>query len=432
MKLPEVTPRARRLALVLVLITQSLMFGFFARRGPEILADNVRYEEGGWSLASGRGIALPYAMSPDRDVRSWVCDRHPDACADGYYPSALYPAGYQVFIGVLYKLTGRSLWAILLAQLVMLWGLFACFEALAARSLPKVGYWFAIGIAATYPFLARQATQIMSDHLHAFLLLAAITSLMVIESTWRRVLLFGFLFGAATFVRTYSIVIIPALFGWPILRRAFGASRRQWAVSAAICILPFVLWASRNAYWYGRFVPFSTAGLGASLYLNKLDAEIGESYGEVEANAIYKALSRDGEDFTNYAVDRALSREAIAWMTAHPGTVARQLVGRIPRLWISKGEMRHGISPAYPLFILYLGGLMVLGVLGMWLKRHDHRWRAVTLIVVLYWGFLLHTPAEARRTLPLRLPMLVFAGFAVDDGLRRWRERRKLAAPSRA
>ncbi len=432
MKLPDTTRRTRVFVLCGMLVIQTLLLAFFLRHGPELVSDNVRYEQGGWAVASGRGLALPYSMSPDPDVRDWVCSRHPEACADGAYPSAQYPPGYQLFIAGIYLLAGRSLWAIAIAHVVLLWGLYACFEALAARFLRGVGYWFAVFISATYPFFARQASFIMADHLHTFLLVASVTALMLMRPGWRRGLIFGFLFGAATFVRTYSIVVIPFLFAWPRLRRAFAASRAEWASAAAICVLPFAVWTARNEYWFGRFIPFSTTGLGATLYLNKLEAETGPSYERQNAEKMYLALDRNGEDSMNYALNRQLGREAVDWMRAHPGTVVLQFATRVPRLWISKGEVGHGVSPAYPFLVVYLGGLWILGLIGMWLKRGDDRWKAVMLIIVLYWGFLLLSPAEARRTLPLRLPMLVFAGFSVEEGARRWQRRRASDGAERA
>jgi 4-amino-4-deoxy-L-arabinose transferase-like glycosyltransferase len=424
MRLPEISKRSRLYVLIAMLVVQTALFLIFLRGGPSITGDNFRYEEGGYAIASGRGLALPYTMSPDPDVQDWVCSRHADACTDGRYPSAQYPPGYQIFIAGIYTVAGRSLWAIEIAHLILLWGLFTCFEQLAAKFLPRVGYWFAAAVATTYPFLARQATLIMADHLHTFLLVASITALLLMKPGLRRGILFGFLFGAATFVRTYSIVIIPFLFGWPRLKRAFSASRKEWITAFAVCVVPFVIWTARNAYWFGRFIPFSTTGLGAMVYLNKLEAQTGEAYDEQNAKKIYGALFRDGEDPANYKLNKTLAREGLAWMKDHPGTVALQVASRVPRLWISKGESRKGISPLYPLLIVYMGGLLFLGLGGMWLKRRDDRWKAVMLIIFCYWGFLLHTPAEARRTLPLRLPMLVFAGFAVEEGVRRWRERR--------
>jgi 4-amino-4-deoxy-L-arabinose transferase-like glycosyltransferase len=407
-----------------MLMLQTLFLAFFLRQGPQLLSDNVRYEEGGWAIASGRGLALPFSMSPDPDVRDWVCSRHPEACTDGAYPSAQYPPGYQLFIAGIYLVAGRSLWAVAISHLVLLWGLYACFEALAARFLRGPGYWFAVVVAATYPFFARQACMIMADHLHTFLLVASVTALMLMRPGLRRGLLFGFLFGAATFVRTYSIVAIPFLFGWPRLRRGFEASRKEWVSAAAICLLPFAIWTTRNAYWFGRFIPFSTTGLGATLYLNKLEAETGGGYDQQSAEKVYRELGRNGGDSMSYGLNRQLGREAVEWMREHPGTVVLQVATRVPRLWISKGESGRGVSPAYPLSIVYLGGLWVLGLIGMWLKRRDDRWKAIMVIIALYWAFLLHTPAEARRTLPLRLPMLVFAGFSVEEGVRRWRKRR--------
>jgi hypothetical protein len=89
----------------------------------------------------------------------------------------------------------------------------------------------------------------------------------------------------------------------------------------------------------------------------------------------------------------------------------------IPKVWISLGQAGEPLSPAAIVLVAYLGGLLVLGLAGAWMVRRDRRWWAMMLTIVLYWVFLIIAP-EARRTLPLRLPMLLLAGVAAEHWLR--------------
>jgi hypothetical protein len=71
-----------------------------------------------------------------------------------------------------------------------------------------------------------------------------------------------------------------------------------------------------------------------------------------------------------------------------------------------------------------MGGLLLLGLWGGWLVRHDARWHALLLAVAANWIFLVPFPGEARRTIPLRLPMLLLAGVATSQAWQWWQRRR--------
>ena len=101
----------RKVALAVVLATQTVFFFVLMARPLTVFADNARYETAGYNLATGRGISLAYELTSDPLVKSWVCTRHPEVCtaADGTHPTALYPPGYSVFLAAVYKVAGRSL-----------------------------------------------------------------------------------------------------------------------------------------------------------------------------------------------------------------------------------------------------------------------------------------------------------------------------------
>jgi hypothetical protein len=416
--------RDRALALALLCVSQTFFFVHFRDPVPRVVTDNARYEEAAWQLVTKGRMLLPYSLMPDETVRGWVCARHPDSCVDGLYPTAAYPPGYSLFIAAIYRAAGRSLAAIVMAQYLLLLLLFVLFERVAHRLLAPPGYWFVIAVAATYPFIARQASMIMSDQLHVVLLFAAPAALLLLRpSPWRGAL-FGALFTGATLVRPYSLVCLPVIFLWPGLWRGLKATRADWLAAAGVGAAPFVVWAARNFYWFGKFIPLTTTGLGASLYVLMMEWQKGTVYGSAQSLAVQEGLNRYG-DPTAWGPNHLLAVDANAWLAHHLPQALLLLAMHVPKVWISLGTEGQGVSRAALLFVPYLGGLLVLGVWGMWLVRRDRRWLVLVAVILPYWAFVLPW-FEARRTLPLRLPMLLFAGVAFEWLYRRaqaWRAR---------
>lgn len=411
------TGRVRVGVLAAVLALQTIYFVVLLPRPVAVTADNVRYEVAGWNLATGRGYSLPLSSTDDREVQSWVCDRHPSACAaDGTHPTALYPPGYSTFIALIYRVAGRSLVAVVAVQLLLLLAMFVLFESLASHFLDDRGWWFAMAVCAFYPFLARQATLIMSDHLHAALYLFALGALLLMRPGWRRAVAFGALMAAATMVRPYSLLVMPVLWLVPSVRRAARAGWREWLLVGVVFALPFVGWTARNAYWFGRFIPMTTLGMGSSLLHTTLEWEASD-YDPRGAALYWRQL---GGDPTRRDVSQRLTAEAKRRIAEHPLKFAERMAIHVPKIWISLGTEGAGLSRAWPLLVLYLGGLLVLGVAGAWMVRRDPAWHAILIAIGVYWIFLLPSPPEARRTLPLRLPMLLCASVAVS----RWRGRK--------
>jgi 4-amino-4-deoxy-L-arabinose transferase-like glycosyltransferase len=414
MAAPISTP-IRRLVLVVVLIAQAAMFANLLRRPLRVEADNVRYETAGYNLARGKGLSLPNELQPDPEVHEWVCSRHPALCKGDNVPTAMYPPGYQIYIATIYLFSGRSLVALLVSHLVLLLSMFLVFERIAAKQLGRNGYVFVMTIAATYPFLARQAAFVMSDHLHSALLLFSFAVLLMYPPGWWRGLSCGLLLGAATITRPYSFVCIPFV----ALALLWKPNDAKWRIDPIGLLfgaaLPIALWVVRNEIVFGHFIPFSTTRLGTSLYYNKLWWTIGSAYDEANMRAMSEELARvAGGDPLAWGPNRILTSAALDWMKEHPMLMLASLPLRVVRLWISMGTCDHGVSPYWPLLVLYLGLLLALGTAGMWIGRRRHEIVIAASFIVPYWAFLLHTPAEARRTLALRLPMLICGGVAFE------------------
>ncbi|HZU84344.1 MAG TPA: hypothetical protein VE987_15550 [Polyangiaceae bacterium] len=424
---PRFIPRRTRLvALALVLCAQTLFFAITVKRPIQVEGDNERYEQGGWNLAAGRGYSLPltgYGGTNDPEIYGWVCTRHPSACApDGTHPTAIYLPGYPVLVGAVYSLTGRSLLALCLTNLALLWGLFVLFEQMAARFLDRRGYWFVMVVSCTYPFLARQATYIMSDHFYVVLWLAAFAAFMLLRPGPWRGAAFGGLISVATLVRPYGLFVFPLIWGLALVWRAMRLSAREWIAGACAFVLPFAIWTARNEHWYGRFLPLTTGGAGALLYQSSLEWEVNLSDPAV-GSAWYSETTAKYGDIMSRRASQLETAEALRRIDAHPWRFAAQMAYRVPRLWIST-TTRYWILP-----VLYLGTLLGLGLAGAWTVRRDPRFYPLMIAIAVNWACLLPLPGEARRTLPLRLPMLLLAGTFVGPILERYASSRpRLAA----
>jgi hypothetical protein len=428
-RLPDLSARNRRLALAALLLMQVAYFFAFLRLPLQVSPpDNFRYEVPAWNLAEGRGISMPFELAPDAVVRGWVCTLHPGACAnpEGRYPTALFPPGYTFMVAAVYAVAGRSLLALTVVHLGLLLLLFVLYERLAARLLQPTGYWFAVGVACAYPFLARQASWFMSDHLHAVLLFSAFAALYLMQPGKLRGAVFGFVLAAATLTRPYSLFALIALLAGGACWRTQRAARHEPWVAALAALVPMAAWALRNAYWFHRFIPFTTVGLGASLYTMVLESEVGNVYDKAH-EAIYTARLMQFGDFITYAANQKLAALAVAWIREHPGAFLALVAMHVPKVWISLGEAGQSLSPVAYALAVYMGGLLLLGLVGGWFARKQRRLWPLLLTIVLYWGFLVISP-EARRSLPLRLPMLLLAGLAVQELLLRWGQRARRAS----
>jgi hypothetical protein len=416
--------RRRKIALAAVLLLQTVYFFRFLERPPRVIADNFRYDVPARQLAHGHGFTMPYEQAPDPVVRGWACAKHAELCDAAEYPVAIYPPGYSYFLAGIYTVAGTSLWAVEIVQWLLLLVLVVLFDRVAARELGERGHLFCMVVLGAYPFLARQAGMIMSDHLHTVALFGAFAALALMRPGIARGVTFGLLIAFATLIRPYSLFVIPVVMLAPAMWRAQMADRREWLAAGVAAALPFVLWIARNAYWFGHFIPLSTTGLGASLYSLALEGRVGNIYDPANA-AQYRAELGQFGDWGLWTANRALGEAATAWLSAHPAKVAALLLLHLPKLWISVGTEGAGLSLASLAPASYLAVLFLLGVVGLVLKRKDGRWRGWLLLIAVYWLFLLPS-SEARRTLPLRLPLLLFAGVAVEA----WWVRRASRSPS--
>lgn len=400
---------------VIATIAQVAWFFALSARPIEVLSDNIRYEVPGYNLSHGNGFSFSDKELRDDTVRGWACAHSGLGCRPSeLYPAAAYPPGYSIFVAGIYSIFGRSLTALWLSQGLLLLLLCAMFYSLAARLLSPIGQTFVFLVLSAYPFIARHMGIIMSDGLHLVLWFSvAWVAVAVRPGLWRGIAL-GTLAAAAVMTRPYALVCLPFMLA-PGIRRTLNLRHKELIAVILAGLLVCAPWWIRNGLVFGRFIPFSAAGAGLGLVMNEIEAEVGSAR-LLDADTIQRieTLVQELGDPHSVDVNRALSERALAWIRSHPDSFALRVVARLPRYWISQGYSGQGAHRLAPVLMVTMGALMVLGFLGYFLRRHSGHFQLLVAMTIPYWLFLTIFPVEARRTLPLRLFLLLGAGAFIE------------------
>lgn len=413
-RFPTRTMRAGLFAFATV--AQVTWFFVFSQRPIQVLSDNVRYEVPGYNLAVGRGLSFSDSELEDHTVRSWACTTSGLGCPGAeLYPAAAYPPGYSVFIAGVYSVFGRSLTALWLTHAGLLLLLCAMFFSVAERLLPLSGQFFAAAVLSVYPFIARQMSFIMSDGLHLVLWFAVFWVATALRPGVVRGAILGVLAAAAVLTRPYALVSLPFMLAFPSIRAALCLRAREIVAIGLAGLLLWAPWVIRNELVFGRFIPLSTAGLGLSLLANRIEGEVGTTrLLDADIKQRIEELSFEHGQPLSLDANRKLTEDGWRWIRDNPGTFSKLVLARLPRLWISQGYSGEGLSRYAIILTLTMGMLTALGFVGLWARRRAGHFQLMAVMTVPYWLFLALSPAEARRTLPLRLFMLLGAAALVE------------------
>ena len=192
--------------------------------------------------------------------------------SEGGIPTAYWPVGYPAFLALIFKITGPSLSAAKIANLLLstgtFWLLYLTTRKMYREESIARG---AILLLTVYPNNAAYVPLLLTETLFTFLLLAA-SCLLLSNKTWTNALLAGLILGLATLVKAQTVLLTPVL--------AAIAFSENWSVKAisravvrACAVLCFSLivvapWTIRNYDVFGSFVLVSTNGGSALLYGN--------------------------------------------------------------------------------------------------------------------------------------------------------------------
>lgn len=273
---------------------------------PNFNNDAGWYDLFGKQIAAGNGYTLPFGE-----------------------PTAVWPPGYPIFLGGVYKAFDDSQQAARLAN-ALLGALTAVFAAELGRRL----FGFAAGAAAgavmaLLPGHIFFTPLLMSEVLFTALIAGGLL-LGLRARTATSAALSGIVFGAAMLTRPQGILLVLALIAtWWAFGYARGDQRARtlamigvMVVAAAAVVTP---WSVRNSLRLNAFVPVST-NLGINLWIgNNPDANGGFAPGDT-ARFEQQVAGLPRPDL-EVEYDRLARRAALEYIAEHPG----QTVSRWPR-----------------------------------------------------------------------------------------------------
>ena len=387
------------------------------------------YDRTAWSLLTGESVEGAYFMSP---LYSW-------------------------FLAGLYRLFGRDLLFVRLAQSIIGAGTAVLTYLLAKRVFDRRVAALAGLIAATYGAFIFYDGSVLMTPLLVFLNLAALV-LLVDGDARRRPLLIGLagaMLGLAAIGRASALIFVPFAAVWLLLRgrgqdeTALPPRRRSFALAAILVAGAFIVVAPvaiRNYVASGDFVPITSNG-GLNFYIGNSEIATG---GYERPEGLDIVTDPDGETIAEAALGRDLSPSEVSsywygrarsFIAEHPGRwsglLVRKLVFATSSYELPQLENYYFQKRYSPLLSAPLPGFAViapLGLVGLALAWRRRRARILIAFVVVYVLTIVAFFVVSRYRLPVVPPLIAGASYAAVwfvESLRRkaWR---RVAAPALA
>jgi len=346
-----------------------------------------------------RAVAILAMVEPSSDAAWYFSRAAMLADGRGYLgdhgaPTAYWPPGWPLALSLVFRVTGPSIVAVGLLNLVL--------SALAGVLVLDLGRRLfgselsgraALLLWALYPNSVFYVPLALTEVFYTTLLLA-LCWLLVARQGAVATLAAGLVLGLATLVKAQSLVVVPAILAIALWRegaawRRLPALAGKGLVLAALAALVVAPWTLRNHRELGAWVAVSTNG-GITLLTGNNDSARG---GFTPEDPVVRALdARTGLD--EMARDAEAGRLGMAWIAAHPARFAGLMPLKLLRLWGPDGEGLWGWetgSPAWAaaprLFLLlrainqlWYWGLLALAAMAVPLMARQRRRAGLGLI----------------------------------------------------
>ncbi len=231
---------------------------------------------------------------------------------------------------------------------------------------------------------------------------------------------FGLLWGLAALTGPTLLTVLPLLGCWLCFRLARRGE--HWFVPAAASALVFLLfvapWFVRNYRAFGRFIPFRS-GFGLELRVgNSAETDVRwRSWLHPNENP---SELRKYQQMGEIAYMEAKKREALDFISAHPGIFAQLTVQRIAYIWLGIWSLSPGYLFAHPIDFANIPSttlLTVLALMGLrlaFLERRAIAWPfAFVFLAVPLIYYITHVNIRYRH--PLDPFFILLAVFAVAE-----------------
>jgi hypothetical protein len=232
---------------------------------------------------------------------------------------------------------------------------------------------------------------------------------------------YGLLWGFALMTNPTLLSGLPFFLGW----LAYRAHKRgdDWirrpAMAMGMIVLCCAPWTIRNYAVFHRFVPLRSV-LGLQLWLGNNDAYRTYFPGylhPIDDTAERNEYIRMGE--IDYM--RGKLHEALDWMMAHPGRVAKLSVRRFVGIWtgsltpLQDFETHRSFLLRFLFLSNFLAGIGALGgVVILWVRRNRYAFPAAVLPVVFPFAFYL-TQALLRYRHPIDPIVMLLAAVTLAE-----------------
>jgi 4-amino-4-deoxy-L-arabinose transferase-like glycosyltransferase len=302
----------------------------FVLLSPQVLCEDCTfYDEVAWNVASGRGFIGGFASETFAGP-SPLGHAAPEA---GMGPT------YPLFVAAIYRVAGRTLAAVGVAQ-AWLGAATVWLVYLIALSLGRRTAAIAAALVAFSPALVVHASLLLTETLVAALLclLVVIAALAIRRGQMLWAGAAGFVLGGATLARTECILMLPLVAG--IVWRRGAARRAALAfVLATVSCATIGVWTIRNYRVFHKPILVSAAG-GGVLWLST------KGWMDWQRNDPELRRLVAGQDYVGQ--NEVLGREGLRNIGRDPLRYAALSARRIPAFWFSSHTSYvNGLSESF-------------------------------------------------------------------------------------
>jgi 4-amino-4-deoxy-L-arabinose transferase-like glycosyltransferase len=277
-------------------------------------------------------------------------------------------------------------------------------------------------IVTVYPFFLYYQGLLLSETLFDTLMLAGIAALFWWRERGMRIdaafVAACFCFAAATYVKSTLTVLPPLLLAASAWLMGATWRRASAILAVALCLYGAFMspWWIRNAVLFHAFVPFGT-NAGGNLYLgnNPHNRDAGIDWAsDVEPDFVAKMQVIPDE----LARERAFSKQATDYITAHPGDFLYAASRKFIRFWNVVPNVAEYRKPLYSLIsALSFGPILVFAVAGVVRMRRQWRQFAPLYLIIGYFTILhVVTVSSLRYRLPIEALLILLAAEPLAAG----------------
>jgi 4-amino-4-deoxy-L-arabinose transferase-like glycosyltransferase len=369
------------------------------------ISDSFLYDAFAQSIANGNGYAFP-----NGDI------------------TVYWPVGTSAIYALIYKIFGISYVPIAIFNIVIGVAIVWLSYSIAQRYVQENVALIAAFLVAIWPILIEFTTILASELIFIFLILSALYVWGCKQSSpILRAITWGALICAATYVRPTALPIIALLpiLDW-LVNKDWRAAIQSLMIAAITATLLFSPWVYRNQQIFGEFVLVSANG-GANLWMGN----------NPNSNGGYTDLT-DLPFKNEVARDNYFKKEAIDFIVHNPLSYAQLALKRvlitykaetIGIVWNGYLEKRFskpilmGMKLVSSIFWWLILAFASIGVYKLLKQRQLKLFNVLFVLAAFFFVFPILTVAQDRYHLPINPFLAIFAAYALQDLLAKYKLR---------